>query len=281
MILRYANNIVSSLGKNVKGKKKLRIRDGAGLLIEERYTEEEFVIERTYDDFGFKISFLEESDTACAIWFANEIVFNTVLAYDAGLKSKYLTKLRDDLRWATFFETADYEEVFSHGEWEDALKALSDNTALVKERIFKCRKETEAVLEWMRDFNLEMLKHIPFRYYRRDVMFDDLREYKDKKVIIKGDPDNQDYLNVWVLEGGKGKKVFDYQAVKYINGAWIDHVKAVMDAEKKKPKFLKQSRKYHFDSETLRDLDEVTEEKYLRQDLTADDYLEQIRLITT
>lgn len=281
-ILNIANNVVTGLGKNVMAKKKLKTFDENGLLVSMNYTSDPIIMERVYDDFGFRITFLEESTTACAIWFAGNIVFNTILNYDPDSydkTSKTVSRLHEDLKWATFVPTGGYREYHFHGEWEDALKTISDNMELIKERLFKRRKETEAELQWLKDFNLEMLKFIPFKYYRRDVMYDDLREYKDKKVIIKGDLSNQDFLNVWVIEGKIGKKVFDYQAAKCINGPWIDHVRALMAAEKRK--LEKKGRKYRYNPNTLEDLTEEPEIKYMKQELSAEDYLEQIKLITT
>ena len=232
-ILGYAKDIVEEFGRETNATKYIPKLNEEGVV--DGRTEIKVILDRNVSYlFGFDIAFFEESDDLAAIWFCEELVFNTLGdEYDPDMydvQSVLLMKIVDD----------ESGEVFVHGEWENALRDIAVNRRKINRRLRAEMKETEETNAWIEDLNSRMLKFLPFKYHERELGDLALRDYTDELVYVVGDLENRDSLKVylwlspkpgWFSRAGNRQKelVFDYSNLWYSRkGQWLSHIERIM-----------------------------------------------------
>lgn len=266
LIIEYANKCVNVLGRKVKANRIIRSTDENN---KPKIDKEEIVFERTFEKFGFELSFLEENDVHLAIFFEGELVFNTVAdAYkvdDYDCSSPILRKLFDE-------DDNPAGRCFIHGEWEDLLKKIADNAKKLKEVLEKLTAETKKLHQVIAYKNELMVKHLPFRNFGNRHFYQD-NEYHVECV--------NGMTRVYPIElsGFLAKKVdfkdcvFDASINYYAPGPWEQHIEAILNKEVAKMKKDKD-----FDPVTLKSNSETQAEAVQSQieKKSAMDYMDEI-----
>ena len=218
------NIVIDIFGKKIKGNRKIRFTDEDGNLHENK---QEILFERTYQEYGFDISFLEETDAYLCIFHNDELVFNTV--GDAYKKDDY------DLTSPTLMQLFDEDDnvaatCFEHGDWEDLLEYIANHAEEIKESRERLAKQTKEILENIKRKNDLMAVHIPFRPYANKSY------YEDNKIHIDN---NAGSIRVCLVEEERKflsvkrdlvDVVFDYAESYYKPGDWEYYVQAMIDA---------------------------------------------------
>lgn len=244
---KIANGVIEVLGKKVNGHRVIPVYEDGKVV---RVDKEKELFERTYDGYGFKMSFLGDSQDKLAVYFNDQLVYNSV-------GSAYCPSQHDRISPTLILLIPEKERVdkdvrsstpdtYIRGDWEDLLLFLSQNAEKIKEKNKQLAEETEKINLHKKELNESMLKHLPFK-----TSFDGSKRYKDSMIVVEGG----EALKVY----SGGAVVFDYVSGLYKPGDWEDRVKRLVEEDIKK--ISKEAAKYGYDPVSLRSLKEIEQEK--------------------
>ena len=249
-IKEYCKRIVEILGKKIKANKKttIEVADDKGNTVS-KPSEEAAVLERTYSGYGLDISFYEETDDYLAVFFNDELVFNTVGDnYDADKYDKLssvLMKLKND-------DDTFASECFVNGEWENLLKRISDNAETIKEKMKQAATITKLIQEDIAARNSLMARYMPFRHPNEQHFYIDNEVYVDligescrvfKVKMVRKFLRNEPHFSAEDC-------VFDASTGLFIPGDWEKHIEEILSKEWKRLKIKPEDLRKKLEPET-------------------------------
>ena len=218
-----ANVCIDVFGKKIKANRKIVTKDDEG---KTHIAKEEIILERVYQDYGFELAYLEDTDAYLCIFFNDELVFNTV--GDAYKEDDYDSSSPTLLKLFNEFDEPS-ANCFIHGEWEELLEYIADNAEAIKVAKKIMAEETKKFLEIIARKNDLMVKHIPFRNFAGRRYFEDSVvhiENHDGAITVYSIEEERHFL---MIRRNLKDCVFCFSESFYQPGTWEKHVERLID----------------------------------------------------
>ena len=143
---KLANELIEVLGKNVNGHRVIPVYEDGKVV---RVDKEEELFERIYDGYGFKMSFLGESQDRLAVYFNDKLVYNSVgsaycLSQHDRISPTLILLIPEKERTGKDARSS-APDTYIRGDWEELLLFLSQNAEKIKRKNKQLAEETERI----------------------------------------------------------------------------------------------------------------------------------------